>query len=166
MVYTLSYSDGAAVTATPVDGTIPACTPVLINAAAGNYEFATANTEVITYTFSTYNSGALNGVFKTGFVPAGSYVLQQGASGLGFYKVAADNSILVSPFRCWLTAEAAAPFLALSLDSTPTAIHTLEPAEAAAAAGCYYDLQGRKYAVGTALKPGIYIRNGRKLLMK
>lgn len=164
--YTLNYSTGSTVTATPVTGTLPANTPVLIHAEAGDYEFATENTEVISYTFNTYANGALNGVYKTGFVPADSYVLQQGDSGLGFYKVTAANGILVSPFHAWLTAEANnATFLSIQFNDNPTGIRSVVNSTLISD-DCYYDLQGRKYTNSSTLKPGIYVRNGKKYIVK
>ena len=166
--YTLTYTAGSSeVKANRVESIIPANTPVLINADTGNYEFKTENTTVITYAFSTYTNGALCGVYKTGFVPADSYVLQQGDSGLGFYQVPATNSNLVSAFHAWLTAETNAPFLTILYDDTPTGIDdAMRLNNEEIINNGVYDLQGRKYEKNSALKPGIYIKNGRKFIVK
>ena len=72
--YTLTYTSGDAATATELSGTIPANTPVLINAEAGDYTFNATETQ--TTKAASPVSGALTGVWAETTVPEGSYVLQ------------------------------------------------------------------------------------------
>ena len=104
--YTLEYSSGEKATATAVETTIPANTPVLLNGKGektftGEDAAITANTENV--------AGALTGVFETGYVPAGSFVLQNQEDGIGFYKVVEEETISIKPFRAYLTAGGSSP---------------------------------------------------------
>jgi glucuronoarabinoxylan endo-1,4-beta-xylanase len=82
-------------------GTIPANTPVLVNA-TGNYTF-TGTGNVSTPKAITVNQ--MNGVYHTIKVPANSYVLKTENGVTGFYKVTAGNEPMINPFRAYLTEE-------------------------------------------------------------
>lgn len=180
--YTLTYTSGDATTATPITtGTIPANTPVLINAtAAGNYDFKkktnsdwAPDATAITWSGATVNNGALTGVYvqndknglynPTYYVPADSYVLQNGSSGLGFYKVPADNTIKITSFRAYLTAQSAqASRLSINFeDENTTAISSVE--QNGKEDNAIYTLTGIKVEQPTS---GIYIKNGKKYYVK
>ena len=91
-----------------------------------------------------------------------------GDSGVGFYKVSTANDILVSPFRCWLTADesgSSAHFMSILFDNTTTAIHPVDDGQLMMD-NDIYNLQGRKYSAGDTLRPGIYIKKGKKLVVK
>lgn len=77
--YTLSYTSGSEITATEVSTTIPANTPVLINASAGTYTFEATDTK--TTKAATPTSGSLTGVWTSTTVPSGSYILYNGTDG-------------------------------------------------------------------------------------
>ncbi|MCQ4139353.1 T9SS type A sorting domain-containing protein [Chryseobacterium sp. EO14] len=96
-------SPGAtAVSGTQISGgTIPANTPVLVNA-TGNYTF-TGTGNVSTPKAITVNQ--MNGVYHTIKVPANSYVLKTEGGVTGFYKVVAGNEPMINPFRAYLTEE-------------------------------------------------------------
>ena len=170
--YDLTYTSGSTtLTATSVDK-ITANQPVLINAAAGNYTFNVSNSTEISYGTETYTNGVLTGVYiqsnKTGdhkavsYVPANSYVLQNGASGLGFYKVAADNTIKITSFRAYLTASASArEFLGINFDEGASNIDQIEVAPVDD--DVIYDLSGRVIEHPTK---GIYVKNGKKFIVK
>ena len=165
--YDLTF-DGTTVTATEVTK-ITADQPVLINAAAGDYQFNSGLTAWITdYADRTPTNGALTGVYVNpsgnynpiAYVPADSYVLQQGAKGLGFYKVAADNTIGITSFRAYLTAASSAPMLAVNFAGT-TGIKNI------------YDLPIDNSPIFTlggqrVSQPakGLYIVNGKKYIAK
>ena len=100
--WTLNYTSGDKATATPVETTIPANTPVLLNG-SGSAVFTGESVAIDADASNT--SGALTGVFAATTVPENSYVLQDGDSGLGFYKV--TSAITANPFRAYLTAEGA-----------------------------------------------------------
>ncbi len=179
--YTLTNTSGEAATATKITtGTIPANTPVLINAtAANNYDFKkktdstwAPDATAIDWSGATVTSGALTGVYvqndKSGlynptyYVPANSYVLQNGSSGLGFYKVAADNTIKITSFRAYLTASASArEFLGINFDEGASNIDQIEVAPVDD--DVIYDLSGRMIEHPTK---GIYVKNGKKFIVK
>ena len=153
--WTLAYTSGDAATATEVVGTIPANTPVLLNGSGD----ATFDGSVVSIDADAANvSGALTGVFEATTVPTGSYVLQNGTSGLAFYKVASD--ITAAPFRAYLTAASSARSLKIDFGGT-TAIESVATETQADAQA--YDLQGRRIS-----KPakGLYIVNGKKYIAK
>jgi hypothetical protein len=153
--YTLAYTSGDKATATAVENTIPANTPVLLNG-SGEATFTGAAAAVA----ATANNaaGTLTGVFEKTKVAQGSYVLQN-LDGIGFYKVASDD-IYVNPFRAYLTAQASASRIAISFDNVATGIQTV-----AAQQGddTVYDLQGRRVSAPTK---GLYIVGGKKVMMK
>ena len=120
--YTLNYVSGNdAATLTPVETTIPANTPVLLSG-SGAAPFTGSGAVDAD---ASKVSGALTGVFANTVVPLNSYVLQNGASGIGFYKVASD--ITAKPFRAYLTGEFAGSkdFLSFNFDK-PTAISQVQ----------------------------------------
>lgn len=154
--YTLTYSSGDAAEATEVQTTIPASTPVLLNG-SGEVTFSGSGAVAAS---AENKSGAMTGVFAKGFVPKDSYVLQLLDSGLGFRKVAADNSVSINPFRAYLTAQGAGSRLSINFGEV-TGIETVATAEKNE--GKAYDLQGRRVAQPTK---GLYIVNGKKYIVK
>ncbi len=172
--YTLTYTSGTNVNATTLTGTIPANTPVLINAAVGDYEFTrTEGTDVPTLNSNLQTKDALIGQYMSGFTaPAGSYVLQKKTYGkLGFYKVAADNKQEILPFRAYLkidaTNTASMPSsLSINFDDEPfdgtTGISEVEKSEKVPN-GRRYNLSGVE--VSDQYK-GIVIVDGKKYIIK
>ena len=157
--WTLTYSGGDNVTATKINtGTIPANTPVLLNG-SGSKDFT--GSSVAIDADATNVSGALTGVFEQGYVPKDSYVLQNKSGVLAFYKVAAENSVTIKPFRAYLTASAGAR-LYIDFDDEETTGITNNKCETTSN-NRYFDLQGREVAQPTT---GLYIVNGKKVLVK
>lgn len=157
--YTLSYTSGSAATATEVTNYIPANIPVLINAEAGDYTFDAATTGIDKSAAAVKD--ALTGVYTTTVVPAGAYILTNGASGVGFRKVDGTTNY-VDPYRAYLTAEGSgAKFLTISFGSA-TGIDAV--AGKAMENGAVYSLQGVKVDAGN-LKDGVYIKNGKKVII-
>ena len=155
--YTLTYTSGDAATATEVENTIDANTPILING-EGSATFTGTNVAVSASAANV--SGALTGVFEKTVVPVGSYVLQNKDNILGFRKVADGTTIEAKPFRAYLTAEGAGSRLAIRFaeeTGIETAVTELQQTEQA------YDLQGRRVAQPTK---GLYIVNGKKYIAK
>lgn len=167
-VYDLTF-DGTYITATKVNA-ITANKPVLINAPAGEYrlESGIAYDATVTFPSTSPINGALTGVYNTSlpfsYVPKDAYVLQNGADGLGFYKVAADNTIKITSFRAYLTAQNAGARLSIKFvdNDEPTGIENLTPA-LSEGEGAVYDLQGRRVEKATK---GLYIKNGKKVIIK
>lgn len=159
--YTLAYASGSAAAATPVTGTLPANTPVLINAPAGTYRFQ-ATTTATTSSPSPVKD-ALTGVWTATAAPVGSYVLQDGAEGVKFYRVATADAIQVGANCAYLSAQGAqAKSIAIDF-GTVTAIRDLP--QTAADDQAVYSLQGIRMS-GDRLPKGVYVRNGRKFMVK
>ena len=160
--YTLTYTSGSEVTATEITtGTIPANTPVLLNG-EGSTDFN--GTGVAIDADGAFASGALTGVLEQGFVPKDSYVLQNGDSGLGFYKVAADNTIGIKPFRAYLTATGGGSRVAINFADETTGINAVQGSDVKVnGSEAVYNLQGQRVAQPTK---GLYIVNGKKVIVK
>lgn len=157
--YTLSYVNGSdAATLTPVETTIPANTPVLLNG-SGAATFTGSGAVVAD---ATNVSGALTGVFANTVVPLNSYVLQNGASGIGFYKVASD--ITAKPFRAYLTGQVAGSkdFLSFNFDDA-TAISQVQGSGFKVQDSEIFNLAGQRMS---KLQKGVNIVNGKKVLVK
>ena len=157
--YTLSYVSGNdAATLTPVETTIPANTPVLLNGSGA----ATFTGSGAVDADATNVSGALTGVFANTAVPLNSYVLQNGASGIGFYKVTSD--ITAKPFRAYLTAQLAGvkDFLSIIFDEA-TAVQSLSPNPSPVSEGSIFNVAGQRMS---KLQKGVNIVNGKKVLVK
>ena len=157
--YTLSYVSGNdAATLTPVETTIPANTPVLLNGSGA----ATFTGSGAVDADATNVSGALTGVFANTAVPLNSYVLQNGASGIGFYKVTSD--ITAKPFRAYLTAQLAGvkDFLSIIFDEA-TAVQSLSNSQEPMANSEIFNLAGQRMS---KLQRGINIVNGKKIMVK
>ena len=177
--YDVTYSSGDNVTATKVTK-ITANKPVLINGTAGTlYKFTGDATFGGTYDgtltngIKAHTNGALTGVYvdanassgynPIAYVPAGSYVLQNGASGLGFYKVDAENTIKITSFRAYLTVQGGSA-RALTIeyaDDETTGIQRVDNGQWTV--DSYYNLNGQRVAQPTK---GLYIVNGKKVVIK
>ncbi|MBQ2968954.1 MAG: hypothetical protein IJE15_01005 [Bacteroidaceae bacterium] len=157
--YELNHTAGeATATATSVNE-ITANQPVLINAEADTYSFTATDVAIAP---AAAGQGALTGVYATTDAPVGSYVLQNGTAGVGFYKVAEGKQPSVKPFRAYLTAGTEAQSLSIvyrgdgetdieSVDGEPQTVNQV------------YDLSGRRVANPTK---GLYIVNGKKQIIK
>jgi len=156
--YTLSYTSGAtSATATEVTGTITANTPVYIEASAGKYTFEA--TSGISAT-ETPSNGSLTGTYADGTsVPEGSYILYKGESGVGFYK---SNSSTVDKYHAYLTGSSSAKMISISIDGV-SAIDNVEAQKVND--NNVYNLQGVNVN-GKSLNKGLYIRNGKKFIVK
>ena len=169
--YTLEY-DGSALQAHEVTTTIPANTPVLLNAAAGNYSFAIAGdasigTDVRSsktyYPDVTTTNNNLYGVLLPHYVPENSYVLQNGASGIGFYKVNVNN-YAINAFRCYVTLpDAEAHSLSIVFDDSETTGIADVRGKMGDERSDIFNLSGQR--VGKDYK-GVVIKNGRKMIQK
>lgn len=154
--YTASFADNK-VTLTPIEGTIPANTGVVIEAAEGTYNF------VITTTDATAKSD-LTGNVATANVDAASaaYILgKTDAEGVGFFKLnSTDRAIKGGRAYYVAPSGAAAAYL---FNGNVTGLEAIKTALNDANAPIY-DLSGRK--VAKAVKGGLYIKNGQKFIVK
>ena len=157
--YTLTYTSGddAAVATKITTGTIPANTPVLLNG-SDSKEFIGASVAVDVDADATNVSGAMTGVFEATYVPEDAYVLQNGAEGLGFYIVAAANTITAKPFRAYLTASTPARSLKIVFDDETTGINEVNVVKDKS----YFNLGGQRVSKPTK---GLYIMNGKKVIV-
>lgn len=153
--YTASFEDNS-VALTPLTDVIPANTGVVIEAAKGNYNF----------TISTSDATAqsdLVGSMLTETVAANqaAYILGKNAEAVGFYKLNGTDRTIKGG-RAYYVAPSgeAAAFL---FNGTTTGIEAIEAALNDVNASIY-DLSGRK--VANAIKGGVYIKNGKKFIVK
>ena len=157
--YTLTYTGGDKATAAAVATTIPANTPVLLNG-SGAQTFT--GSDVAVDADATNTNGSMTGVFASAAVPTGSYVLQKGSDGIGFYKVVDSDPITINPFRAYLTASGA-PVHSLTVDyqnGEETGIQSVDNAQQTKD-NAIFDLSGRRVVKA---QKGIYIVNGKKIV--
>lgn len=163
--YTLAYTGGNTVVATPVAGTsLAANTPVLLNAEAGKYWFTnvkdlTEAGNLATVGTGTHTTGALTGVYSTTVVPANSYILANKEGNVGFYQVDGTTNT-VDANRAYLTATGAGSRLSIVFNEETTGISS---AVATVADDAIYNMQGVRVS---SLKKGIYVKNGKKFIVK
>ena len=165
--YTLTYTSGAAtVTATPVETSLTANTPVLINASEGSYKFVNSKNDAsvssATEGSGTHTVGALTGVYAETTPGTGHYVLSVKAGKVGFYKT--KETTKVKAYRAYLTAatsDAPELFIDFNMGST-TAIDAVED-NRPVKDGVYYNLNGQRVQ---NLAKGLYIVNGKKVVIK
>ncbi|WP_337583059.1 hypothetical protein [Prevotellamassilia timonensis] len=154
--YTASFADNK-VTLTPIEGTIPANTGVVIEAAEGSYDF------VITTTEATATSD-LTGNVATANVDAASaaYILgKTDAQGVGFFKLNSTDRAIKGGRAYYVAPNAGAA--AYLFNGNVTGLEAIKTALNDANAPIY-DLSGRK--VAKAVKGGLYIKNGQKFIVK
>ena len=165
--FTLTYTSGSSATATEINtGILPANTPVLLNAETGSHDYVFTSTGTVPDAApADLAYGAMTGVYTAGHVPADSYVLQDGASGLGFYKVASANTISINPYRAYLTSGQNAEARMISIvfnDDMTTGIGNITSAPSKDE-GVAYNLAGQRVANGYK---GLVIKNGKKYIIK
>lgn len=179
--YTLSYTSGDNITATEVTGgTLSANTPVLVTATTGEYSFTTtaADNTAIAAGSGSPTSGVLVGNYTTNYVvPATSgeepnvntnYILSYKDSKLGFRKVDGSTN-KVQPYRAYLSVKydagaGAREFFSIDFgDGETTAIDKVDVEKTMT--GEVYNLQGVRMQ-GEKLPKGIYVRNGKKFVVK
>ena len=158
--YTLTNTEGEATAiATELTGSIPANTPVLINAEAGTYNFHGENT---TWVGTEQTVGALTSVRACKYVPVGSYVLQNHNGQVGFYKVVEEKSVMIGANRAYLTPSVATAAAKINIEyPTVTGITSIKTTSIEN--DVMYNLAGQK--VGNDYR-GIVIKNGCKFFNK
>ena len=175
--YTLEYDAvKTCLNAKEVSGTLHANTPVLLNAdKAGKYSFSFAENYTASYTTTnpesdrkyindvTSENNDLYGLFQPHYVPENSYVLQNGASGIGFYKVNVNN-YAINAFRCYVTLpDAEAHSLSIVFDDGETTGIADVRGKMGDERSDIFNLSGQR--VGKDYK-GVVIKNGRKMIQK
>lgn len=154
--YTASFADNK-VTLTPIEGTIPANTGVVIEAAKGTYNFAITTTEATA-------TSDLRGDVATANVDAASaaYILgKTDAQGVGFFKLNSTDRAIKGGRAYYVAPNGGAA--AYLFNGNVTGLEAIKTALNDANAPVY-DLSGRK--VAKAVKGGLYIKNGQKFIVK
>lgn len=153
--YTVSAAADGVATLSPLTGTIPANTGVILSGDAKTYPFA-----ITTSTVSKVEGNMLDGVtMATDLDPETSYILANGTNGLGFYKVDSNDKTLAANKAYLVVSNAADASYSLKLDGAVTGIQSVENAAENAPA---YDLQGRR--LPQVPTKGLYIQNGKKIM--
>ncbi len=133
---------------------VPAHTPVLIEA-QGKTVFTGQGEVDYVYTPLT---DTFRGTYTPIVLYAGDYVLAQQDGQWGFCRIATPTTL--GPFHVYATLSSQAAFIPLPLSSGIKTIATEKDVS-----DTIFDLQGRQMTV-KALKPGLYIKNGKKFIIK
>lgn len=176
--YTLSYTSGDDITATEVTGgTLAANTPVLVTATGSaegtEYVFQTTAAENTAFSAGsgTQTSGVLTGVYTKTTVPTSDednhyFILAKHEDVVGFYKVTGSTN-KVAAYRAYMTvptsSHGAREFFGIDFDGETTAIDKVDVEKEMT--GEVYNLQGVRMQ-GENLPKGIYVKNGRKFIVK
>lgn len=132
---------------------IPLHTPVIVEAASGTYPEELARVLAL---------GTDNDLLESDGKVAGNgtiYVLAKGDSGVGFYKLAADEKVPSGKGYLKIAAADAAPEF-IGLNGSTTAIKAIEKA---VDNGAIFNLAGQRVEQATK---GLYIVNGKKVILK
>lgn len=156
--YSCEETDGENLTLVEAES-IDANTPYLVSGAAGTYTF----TGYGMADKDAYTEGLFTGTYVDYQTTAGNntYVLQNGAEGVAFYLVGEDAQPMVKAYRCYMTYDAAAGAPVFRIGKGTTSIDNVQLTNDNVV---IYDLMGRK--VNTMVKGGMYIVNGKKVVIK
>lgn len=167
--YKLDYTSGADINATAESTTLGKDNAVLVIASEGKYKFvATTIAAAATGSGQTSAYGKMIGNYDSEYtVPADNYILTKHDDVVAFRK-ANGTTNKVKANRAYLTASysASAPeFLFINFGgSETTAIDAVEQLTLTDD-GAVYNLQGVRMT-GSNLKKGIYVKNGKKFIVK
>lgn len=153
--YTVSAAADGVATLSPLTGTIPANTGVILSGEVETaYPFAITTSEV-----SKVEGNLLDGVTMATNIPETSYILANKNGNLGFYKVDPSDTKLAANKAYLVVNGAQQSLYRLNLDGAVTGIQSVENAAENAPA---YDLQGRR--LPQVPTKGLYIQNGKKIM--
>ena len=176
--YKLTYNDGDDIIATS-EASLAANSPVLVIADEGTYKFVSTATsgDAATGSGQTSAYGNMYGNYDASWtVPVqtdskDNYILQNKASGLGFYKVVEGQNTL-SPYRAYLSASftsgsPARAFLGIRFGGNITDIQSVENGETGFSDddAPVYNMSGMLMQGGN-LPKGIYVKKGKKFIVK
>lgn len=158
--YKLTGVNGNKIQTEELTGKLPANTPVLVNADKGDYEFASttmASQDIVP------QAGLLTGSWLGETVAQDNYVLQMQNGQVAFYPVKSDD-IVLKPRQAYLTLPVTVlKANKLTIDfSGVTAIKNIESGRTAE--DTIYNAAGQRVEKMTA--PGLYIKNGKKYIVK
>ncbi len=167
-VYKLEYTNGDNVTATAESSTLGADKAVLVVADEGSYKFIrTSFDAVATGSGQTAAYGNMVGNYDANYVvPKNKYILTNHSGTVAFRKAdGSTNKIQANRAYLDVTYTAGAPeFLTINFDGNVTAIDALDK-KPAMEKGDIYNLQGVRMN-GSNLPKGIYVKNGKKFIVK
>ena len=157
--YTVTEIKNGYVTLTKVEGVLPANTGIIVNAAQGDYTFnyaaeATANVE----------GNLLQGTAVATEIETEAYVLSIVDGVVGLYKAEMAGGVwLNNANKAYLPASVASGAASYSFRFEGEGTTAIENVEVENASNVIYDLTGRQV---NAVERGIYIINGKKVLVK
>ena len=158
--YYATRTEGDVLKLAAVEGTLPAKTPVIVKAAAGEYTFASTNAT------ATVEGNLFSGtLYPTNVTPTGTaYVLSAPAGKVGLYQAElTEGTFLNNANKVYFDAPAAAEIVSYSFGFDWAGTTGIEGVTAEGAQeGAIYDITGRRVKAITA--PGIYIVNGKKVV--
>ncbi len=156
--YSCAEADGENLTLVEAES-IDANIPYLVSGAEGTYTF----TGYGMADKDAYTEGLFTGTYVDYQTTAGSntYVLQNGEEGVAFYLVGGDAQPKVKAYRCYMTYGAGAGAPVFRIGKGTTSIDNVQLTNDNVV---IYDLMGRK--VNTMVKGGMYIVNGKKVVIK
>ena len=136
---------------------VPNGNGLLLKAAEGSYKLP------MEASTATISDNALKGVLEDTHVDKGAYVLMNSTQGVGFYKTNNDEGFTVGANTAYIPALAStARFIGFNFeDNTTTAIEGV--ATVKMESNKIYNLQGQRVS---AARKGLYIVNGKKVLVK
>ena len=151
-----AIADGSVILTQIENGVIPANTAVIVEAEAGEYTFAvTDGTDEI--------ANIMLGTIKDEYIDKDAYVLGKVDGVVGLYKAAMAGGVwLNNANKAYLPASVANGAASYSFRFPGTT--AIENVEVENEVKAIYDLTGRRVEAITA--PGIYIVNGKKVLVK
>ena len=159
--YNLTAVAGEKITSSSVDA-LTADKPVLIHAAAGNYEFTAAGVSITATADGEVTNGLLNASYAGTTAAVNNYVLQKHDTyGVNFYQVKGTAATMM-PFRAYLVTPLDAPVLFLDFGNEATSVNDVR-SKMADVRGEVYNLNGQRVAQPTK---GLYIVNGKKVVIK
>jgi glucuronoarabinoxylan endo-1,4-beta-xylanase len=150
-----AYSMASDLTLEPLT-TIPAHTPVVV---MGNGTVTFKGSGTVSFATSPIDA-VLRGTYTATPLYAGDYVLTQQDDKFGLHRVS-EPSVL-SVFGAYVTLASQEPFIPLPIETAGIHTVSMQPDEHHVTV---YDLGGRQLRQ-SPLKPGIYIRGGKKIIVR
>jgi len=157
---TITGHSGNTLTLTPVETTIPANTPVVVY-----------SDDAINETFkgkdgsdgeTSYTVGLLTGVYTASTVTEGNYVLQTNDGVQGFYQVG-EGGLTAVPYRAYLKSDAFSAGIKAFFFDDADGINSIGNRQPTMDNAPIYNLAGQRI---NKTQKGLYIQNGRKLIVK
>ena len=164
--YTIEAVENGYVSLAEATGVLGANTPIIVNAPEGSYEFAYTTAAVTVEPATDVLKGTL---YNSNIAPEGTaYVLANGANGVGLYKAelnqASNTAFLNNANKAYLETPASAGVACYSFRFGEGTTGIEEITDNREQSTVIYDLTGRRVEAITA--PGIYVVNGKKVLVK